>query len=186
MTHADYFEGMYATSDDPWSLATSEYELRKYDLTVASLPRRSYRRAFEPGCSIGVLSDLLAGRCQELLAIDAVPTAIESARSRATSENVTFSVGSMPGDWPEGPLDLIVISELLYFLDADDRHETIAAARRHLDPHGHLVLVHWRHTFDEAECTGDQAHREAKQVSGLPTLVRHEERDFLLEVLGHE
>lgn len=186
MTRADYFEGMYATSDDPWGLATSEYELRKYELTVASLPRRSYRRAFEPGCSIGVLSDLLARRCHELLAIDPVPAAIESAGRRATSENVTFSVGAMPGSWPEGPFDLIVISELLYFLDADDRRQTIAAASRHLDPRGHLVLVHWRHAFGEAECTGDQAHREARTVSGLPRLVLHEERDFLLEVLGDE
>ena len=50
----DYFEGIYADGPDPWGFETSEYERRKYDLTLAALPRRRYARALEPGCSIGV------------------------------------------------------------------------------------------------------------------------------------
>ncbi|KPC81578.1 SAM-dependent methyltransferase, partial [Streptomyces sp. NRRL F-6602] len=66
---------MYADAPDPWRLADRWYEHRKYTLTLASLPRRRYRRAFEPGCSVGVLTRMLAGRCEEVVAADRVATA---------------------------------------------------------------------------------------------------------------
>ena len=59
-TSRRYFDSMYEADADPWNFATSEYERRKYSLTVASLPRARYHHAFEPGCSIGVLSEQLA------------------------------------------------------------------------------------------------------------------------------
>ncbi len=61
-TDRQYFVDLYASDPDPWRLATSWYERRKYALTVDALPNERYRRAFEPGCSIGVLSELLAPR----------------------------------------------------------------------------------------------------------------------------
>jgi Nodulation protein S (NodS) len=62
-TPKSYFEGMYSGDPDPWDFEGSPYEQRKYSLTMASLPRPRYRFAFEPGCSIGVLTSMLAGRC---------------------------------------------------------------------------------------------------------------------------
>ena len=55
-----YFDEMYRCDPDPWQFESSWYEQRKYELTVAALPERRYRSAFEPGCSVGVLSSLLA------------------------------------------------------------------------------------------------------------------------------
>ena len=70
-----YFRDQYAASADPWGLAERWYEARKYTVTTALLPRQRYGMAFEPGCSIGVLTALLAPRCDTLLACDAVPDA---------------------------------------------------------------------------------------------------------------
>ena len=72
-----YFEEMYRDSDDPWEFGTSPYEQRKYAVTVASLPRIRYRSAYEPGCSIGVLTELLATRCDRLLSSDIIPSALQ-------------------------------------------------------------------------------------------------------------
>ena len=55
-----YFDDMYAESPDPWGFRTRWYEERKFALTMAALPRRRYRRVFEPGCSVGMLTRLLA------------------------------------------------------------------------------------------------------------------------------
>ena len=44
------FEALYARTDDPWSFATSDYELGRYRATL-DLIGASYQRAFEPGCS---------------------------------------------------------------------------------------------------------------------------------------
>ena len=58
-----YFEEIYARDPDPWDFATSDYERAKYEATVAALPKTRYARGFEVGCSIGVLSRMLAARC---------------------------------------------------------------------------------------------------------------------------
>jgi hypothetical protein len=69
----EYFEDVYAASEDPWGFTTRWYEERKYSLSLAMLPRRRYGDAFEPGCSIGVLTAMLASRCDRLLSCDVSP-----------------------------------------------------------------------------------------------------------------
>jgi len=68
---AGYFRDRYVASPDPYGLAERWYEARKYAISVALLPRERYGAAFEPGCSIGVLTTMLAPRCDRLLACDA-------------------------------------------------------------------------------------------------------------------
>ena len=66
-----YFDRVYEANADPWSFATSPYEYQKYQATMAALPQAHYTNAFEIGCSIGVLTQMLADRCDHLLAVDA-------------------------------------------------------------------------------------------------------------------
>ena len=58
----DYFEALYTEREDPWDFETSAYEAAKYAATVEALGDRRYGRAIEAGCSIGVLTELLAAR----------------------------------------------------------------------------------------------------------------------------
>ena len=81
-TDRSYFEEMYRDQADPWDFEDSPYEQRKYAVTVASLPRSRYRSAFEPGCSVGVLSEQLAARCDRLLSSDIIPSALRRAEAR--------------------------------------------------------------------------------------------------------
>ncbi|MFI5426148.1 SAM-dependent methyltransferase [Aeromicrobium sp. UC242_57] len=134
MTQPEYFEQMYESSRDPWALAERVYERRKYDVTMASLPRQTYRRAFEPGCSIGLLTARLMARCDDVVAIDPVTSPLVDAKLRAP--DATFAQGAIPHDWPSGTFDLIVLSEVMYYLSAEDRRTTlrprtsVARARR--------------------------------------------------------
>ena len=178
-----YFAEMYRTVPDPWHLAERWYERRKYALTLASLPRRGYRRAFEPGCSVGVLSELLAPRCEKLLSWDRRPEAVESAARRLEPfENARAERGTVPEQWPDGEFDLIVLSELLYYLDAEERARVMKAALRSLLDGGHLVAVHWRHHVPEHAAEADEVHAELRALPELHSLSRHEEDDFLLDV----
>jgi trans-aconitate methyltransferase len=182
VTDPAHFEELYAASDDPWQLAERVYERRKFDLTVASLPRDRYAHAFEPGCSIGVLTQLLATRCDRVLATDpAAP--LDEARRRVPDASVRFERSGVPHEWPDDRFDLIVLSELLYYLDEAQRHDVLAHCLETLLPDGHLVLVHWRHPFDLATCRGDEAHHEFTSHREVRTLVSHVEDDFRLEVL---
>jgi SAM-dependent methyltransferase len=179
----DYFAAMYAAAPDPWSLRTRWYEARKYAISVAMLPRQRYRDAFEPGCSVGVLTGMLAPRCDRLLSCDMVPVAVKAAAEHTAGfGNVTVEHRVIPGDWPPGRFDLIVLSEFLYyFADADlDRVLDLAVAA--LWPAGTLLAVHWRHPVAEHPRSGDSVHSALSRRAGLAKLADHAEADFLAQV----
>ncbi len=111
-----YFDGLYANDPDPWRFATSDYEREKYAATLAALPARPFATALEVGCSIGVLTKQLATRCDSLLALDVAEAALDQARARCP--DVRFERRAIPDEWPPGAFDLIVFSEVLYYLDA--------------------------------------------------------------------
>ncbi len=182
-TPIGYFEGLYAGSPDPWSFETRWYDDRKHALTAAAPTRPRYRSAFEPGCSTGRLTARLAGRCDRLLAVDAVDSAVHTAAARlAAFPQVTVRPARLPDDWPEESFDLIVLSELGYYFDDADLSTLLDRAVASLEPGGDLVAVHWRWPVAEHFRTGDEVHAALAARPGLSRQARHEEADFVLEV----
>ena len=180
----DLFDQIYANSDDPYGFLDSWYERRKRALTMAALPRETFRRAFEPACSIGMLTELLAPRCEELLAADGTARAVELARQRVAGlGSVRVEQLRVPDDWPSGTFDLIVLSEFGYYLSADDLDTLVDVAVRSLSTDGVLVACHWRHPVDHHPLGGDYVHGRLRNRSGLTVLAEHIETDFLLDVL---
>ena len=174
---ADYFAAVYARHDDPWQLETRWYERRKRAITVASLPEERYRTALEVGCSIGVLSAVLAERCDDLLAVDVSSSAIERARNRALPA-VRFEVADAATDFPAGRFDLIVLSEIGYYLSPADFRTLLDEAITHLAFGGTLVACHWRHPVADYPQSGDDVHA----AIDLPLIAHHLEDDFVLDV----
>ena len=141
---ASYFEKLYASDPDPWRFATSDYEREKYDATLAALAGRQYGSAFEIGCSIGVLTQRLAAHCTHLLAVDVAEDALAKARTRcADLPAVTFAKLQIPRQWPPGQFDLILFSEVLYYLSETDLAEIARLTREALNPAGTVLLVHY-------------------------------------------
>lgn len=139
-----YFEERYAADPDPWRFATSDYERAKYAATLDALPRAHYSSALEIGCSIGVFTRALAPRCDILLALDVAESALVRARERCADQpHVRFARSQVPKDWPLGRFDLILLSEVVYYLDAEDVGRLVARVRACLEPDGDIVLVHW-------------------------------------------
>lgn len=141
---AEFFERLYRADSDPWNFETSEYENRKYQATLAALERASYAMALEVGCSIGVLTARLAPRCGTLHAVDLSPTAIARAKARCGArDNVRFQVGAAPHDLPSGSFDLIVLSEVLYYLSRQDLFALVVWCRGSAARRAEIILCHW-------------------------------------------
>jgi SAM-dependent methyltransferase len=183
---AGYFRERYAASPDPYGLAERWYEARKYALTAALLPRERYSSAFEPGCSVGVLTAALAPRCDSLLACDAVPDAVATARARTAGlSGVRVEQRVIPGQWPPHSFDLIIFSEILYYLGDTDLAQVLRLGIGALRPGGHLVAVHWRHPAPHHPRTGDQVHQHLAGHAGLARLAHYRDLDFTAEVYTH-
>jgi SAM-dependent methyltransferase len=154
-----YFEMVYGANADPWGFETSDYEAAKYDATLAALPRPRYRNGFEIGCSIGVLTQRLAQRCNRLLAVDVVPEVLDRARRRCRDlSHVHFALMETPGELPESTFDLIVLSEVAYYWSVAALTQARCALAERLIPGGNLILVHWTPWVHDYPQTGDQVH----------------------------
>jgi SAM-dependent methyltransferase len=181
-----YFRECYAASPDPWGLADRWYEARKYAISIAMLPREHYGTAFEPGCSIGVLTAKLAARCGVLLSCDAVEEAVVSAQGRtAATPGVRVEHRLIPRDWPTGTFDLIVFSEFLYYFGDADLDQVLGLAVGSLRPNGHLLAVHWRHPAPDHPRTGDATHQALASFGALTRLAEYHDPDFAAEVFTH-
>jgi SAM-dependent methyltransferase len=180
---AGYFNAMYEASADPWGFTSRWYEARKYAISVAMLPREHYGEAFEPGCSIGVLTELLAPRCTRLLSCDLAPAAVRAASDRTRQlAQVRVEQRVLPRDWPAGRFDLIVASEVLYYFGGPDLDDMLDHIMDALRPQGNLLAVHWLHPVPEYPRSGAEVHRALAARPGLARLAEHRERDFLAEV----
>ncbi len=180
---AHYFDDFYGDDVDPWGFETRWYEERKRALTLASLPRSSFRSAFEPGCSIGVLTAELAGRCDRVLATDIARQPLAVARRRlATAPHVELRQLPVPAEWPPGRFDLIVLSELGYYCSSADLDTLIRRSIDSLTDDGTLVACHWRHWVAAYPLTGDEVHRRLRAAPELALLAEHVEADFRLDV----
>jgi SAM-dependent methyltransferase len=178
-----YFEAMFAGNDDPWSFRSRWYETRKRAMTLASLPRARYGTAYEPGCANGELSAELAARCDRLLISDGTPRAVDIARERVSRlANVEVIQAWVPNEWPRERFDLVVISELGYFLSPDALDELIGKVRDSLQPGGTVLACHWRRPIKGCALNGDEVQARISSLLGLNSLARVVDADFLLEV----
>jgi cyclopropane fatty-acyl-phospholipid synthase-like methyltransferase len=155
----EYFEGLYTSSGDPWNFETSAYEWEKYGRTLDALGDRRFHRALEAGASIGVFTRMLAGRCDELLAVDVSERAVAAARGRLGGlGHVRVERRTLPEEMPEGPFDLIVASEVLYYFPREEMLQMLEAFETVLAPGGALLAVHWRRETRTYPLQGDEVH----------------------------
>ncbi len=177
-----YFADLYRADADPWGFDTRWYEHRKYDLTLAALPRRRYRCGLEPGCANGALTERLAPRCDRLDAFDFVPGAVARARSRLRHlTNVRVHEAAFPEYWPNGSGDLLVWSEVGYYLTDAGLGVAAAGVRRWLEPGGTLVAVHYTGATDYPR-TARAVHGWIDTFPFLHPITRVDDEQFQLRL----
>ncbi|RAK62236.1 SAM-dependent methyltransferase [Hymenobacter edaphi] len=186
---ADYFDEVYRANDDPWHFETSPYEHAKYADTLAALPAPHYARAFEIGCSLGVLTAGLAPRCGHLLSVDVAEAALAKARQRcAALPQVELRRLAVPAEFPTGQFELIVVSEVGYYWDMPTLQRAAGRITDALPPDGQLLLVHWTPEVHDYPLTGDEVHEYflslATETGPLRHLHGHRAEKYRLDLLA--
>nr|WP_086494330.1 SAM-dependent methyltransferase [Novosphingobium panipatense] len=155
---AKYFDDIFGSDDDPWNLASSDYEAAKFAHTHDVLSDRRYGRVLEIGCAHGVLTSHLAPMCDSLLAIDISTKALTKARERVGDRpGVTLSQMAFPQETPDADaFDLVVLSEVAYYWGLVDLDRASEWLRDHLAPSGRVILVHYTGETDYPH-SGDEA-----------------------------
>lgn len=174
-TSADFFDNKYRLQEDPWDFASSSYEHARYDAIVQSLSHRRYRFAFEPGCSIGMLTARLALICGHVHAVDISAIAVQHARKRCKAiTNVEIHCGALPAAIPPGPLDLVVLSEIGYYLEQDALTALGKTLIGAMSERGVLLAAHWLGYSEDHVSSGDGVH---EILTNLPRIaLEHSER----------
>ncbi len=182
-----YFDALYSDNSDPWQYQTRWYEKRKREMCLAVLPQAEYDNAIELGCGNGVFSELLARRCQALLSIDGNTQAVQLAKQRlGKSYHVRVIQGVIPHvllslenallqSYPlsdgalvhKPPFDLIVISEILYYLSPTDIDTVITWIKQNLAVGGTLLCCHWRYAIDGFSMTGETVHQRLQRAFNM-------------------
>ncbi|TFW19377.1 SAM-dependent methyltransferase [Duganella callida] len=186
--HATHFQQLYQRDDDPWQVRRRWYEQRKRQLLLASLPAQRYRHVYEPACGNGELTAALAVRAERVTASDVSPTAVKLTRERLARKpgghaQVSVHCQRVPQDWPlDARFDLIVISEMAYYLSRVDLAQLRDCCINTLTADGVLVLCHWRHPFNDRMLDTTAVHATFDASGSLFRLARHDENDFLLDV----
>ncbi|MBI5211607.1 MAG: methyltransferase domain-containing protein [Elusimicrobia bacterium] len=140
---------VFSRKADPYGYESLPYETQRLDAMEAAFQGRRFEAALELGCAEGVFTERLADRAAMLTAVDISPVALERARrrlaGRAHVEFVETDVRDWPGPSP-GAFDLIVVGDVLYYLDKPLVREAFEQAFGRiagwLGPRGLLVLAH--------------------------------------------
>jgi SAM-dependent methyltransferase len=177
-----YFDELYAGDPDPWRFASSEYEREKYAASLSALPAASYDNALEVGCSIGIFTKLLATKCHRLLSLDVAEAALAQARLNCQASHVIFQNRCVPKDWPLGKFDLIVFSEVLYYLDEQELSLLAGQVRQSLLPGGTTLLVHYLGETDYP-LSGDSAADLFIAQTNLHVLYQRRTEAYRIDVL---
>lgn len=195
------FDALYRSTPDPFEVGTSWYEQRKLAVAMSALTQPRYALAWDSAAGTGHLAVRLAARCGRVIATDASSVAIAALTRRARPDypahpvrpgdakvsatplpaNVDASVSALP-TLPSAAraADLVVVSEVLYYLDDDARAATHAMLSA-LD--AEVLAVNWRHHPDDAYVSGEAAMAELAESledAGFVRAVRHEEADFIV------
>lgn len=174
-TSRHFFEQKYRENADPWSFASDDYEQRRYEVILEYVEAGRYERAFEPGCSIGVLTEQLAERCGHVVATDIAESAVALARRRCRGRsNVNIEQGSLSENLPAGTFDLIVFSEIGYYFAELELERLARRMRRQLDVGGSLIAAHWTGESGDHVLAGPRVHTLLDEHLGMTHLAHRD------------
>jgi SAM-dependent methyltransferase len=168
------FDRLFLKTSDPWGYQTDPISERRRELILRALPRSRYSRLLEIGCAEGWMTLRLAGRADEVIAVDISRVALDRASKRCAGlPNVRFLHLDLLVDPLFNNLDAILCAGVLVFLPAMVQCEIRDRMIDSLADGGDLILEHTTMAYP-GEIAGRDIHTLYQRHPAL-SLTHHEE-----------
>ena len=154
---------------DPFGFDINPEERLKFRRTLEVCGEGALGRVLELGCAVGSFTELLAPRAADVLAVDVSQAAVDQVAQRLRDHpNVRAKAMTLPAEFPDETFDLVVASDVLYYLSVQDLRRCLARIEAALDDGGAFVAVHYVPRMGSV-LNGDEAH----DVLAAHTTLRH-------------
>ncbi len=143
---------------DPFGFDRNPEERLKFARTLEVCGNGPWGRVLELGCAVGTFTEVLADNASDVLAIDVSQAAVDQvARRLQDKPNVRTRAMDIPAEFPDETFDLVVASDVLYYLSVDELRRCAAAIESSLSDGGAFVAVHYVPRMGSV-LNGDEAH----------------------------
>ncbi|TBR25682.1 methyltransferase domain-containing protein [bacterium] len=138
---------VFGRGSDPYRYDASPYELARLEEMAKALAGRRYQKALEVGAAEGHFTRRLAGMADRVMALELSPVALARARAATAGLPVDYEETDVRAwDGRGGPFDVVVLGEVLYYLDKPlvqaEFEEALAKMAGWVAPGGRLLLAH--------------------------------------------
>ncbi len=125
---------------------------------------------------------------RQLLSVDTSARALaEAERDCADLDHVMFRLAGLPEEFPDGTFDLIMLSEVLYYMSRTDLVSVATQCAKALAPEGEIVLCHWLGETNYP-LTGDEAAEGfiSAMAPRFRTVKQWREPEYRLDLLARQ
>jgi hypothetical protein len=95
---------------------------------------------------------------------------------------VTLTRSSLDSPWPQGHFDLVMLSEVGYYLSAETLRAVFDRECPRLAPGATVMAAHWRHRVAEYPLSGDQTNDIVAATEGLHHVAGYRDEDMVIDV----
>jgi SAM-dependent methyltransferase len=137
-----HFEKLYSgTARDAWRYEQGEFTRLRFDMLAEMLPQASIGAVLEVGCAEGHFTRILALRAKQVVACDISELAIQRSKQNCLGlRNVQFIRADVRKGLPIGFFDLILCSDVLYYLSKKEAVHVLESFARSLRPGAFLLF----------------------------------------------
>ena len=165
-----HFDNLFTFDEDPWNVRVSHAERHKRRAVDRMIGSQRLGWGLELGTGNGVTTRALAPRFAHLVAIDGSPAAVELTRRETRAhDNVEVLLRVLPCALPVGAFDVVVASEVLYYLPAPALTAMLANIYAALKPNGHFISTHHWRCFTDAQSSPARLADLSRRRFGAPS-----------------
>jgi SAM-dependent methyltransferase len=152
-----FFEHFF-DEGDPFGFDRNPEEQLKFARTLEVCGGEGLGRVLELGCAVGSFTEVLAPYADQVVALDVSQSAVDRVAQRlAAQPHVRAVAMSIPAEFPEGTFDVVVASDVLYYLPVVELQRCVEQIHAALADGGAFVAVHYVPRMGSL-LNGDEAH----------------------------